>query len=369
MTGFRPVKDYNVDTAREIMKEIINHKRIEKARIYEDWTIEYPSLVKEYNTKDSSASSPLRCPCLYGPYYDNKNLILDIFRNTKQCYGKKAIMARLIILDACDHTNTNKMFVLEDLADAILSIGDENYFISLCEDLVEYHSRSNKVVDLFKRTYGLSKNLDKGNFVVSLLSKYIFMELKLEGENFPFGFPIWDNLRDKSNLAFCDRVLFWGHRDDIISIYCADIIEYIVVMDRIRSRLFDKFTDGLFYDWQQYEILDTYLQIMGSISNGELYSLMNRQQYEQFIKNFQSSGTNTRYWKRIEKQKQDIFTLQIEEQPSKSTSELIIQIRKHILRYTDLHTLFNGFGNDEQYFTKIFEHWKRYYWWCVTSQK
>lgn len=86
------------------------------------------------------------------------------------------------------------------------------------------------------------------------------------------GFPIYDRLAISKNSI--------NNSDDNICIE-----DYIKALNKLRKVIFSIEKDKLFKDYQQYDILDAYLWRMGKLDGGNYSLLLDRNDYQRFIKN------------------------------------------------------------------------------------
>ena len=98
------------------------------------------------------------------------------------------------------------------------------------------------------------------------------------------GFPIYDRLALNMYPIVYDRLAISknsiNNSDDNICIE-----DYIKALNKLRKVIFSIEKDKLFKDYQQYDILDAYLWRMGKLDGGNYSLLLDRNDYQRFIKN------------------------------------------------------------------------------------
>lgn len=210
-------------------------------------------------------------------YVQQRVIINNAFQCTSSHYDLFAIITRLTIIDSLYSTNARySYFSIEEMANAIYSLGNEknasDYFYSIA-------CGGKDAQGLFCRNYGIRKNLNQGNLMMSLLSKYAFFALSQNPTAYPLGFPIYDSLVCNVYTRAC-KVLCATPAKNIQ----ANIENYVAALEVLRNSLFGTSTQ-LFHGMQQFDILDAYLWRMGKIDNGNFSLLLNKQDYSTFIAN------------------------------------------------------------------------------------
>lgn len=226
-------------------------------------------------------------------YRDNRSMLSYLFDMTSNPYCKASIVLRLTAIDSFYSTNAEySYFSIEEMAEKIISIGDEkaaaDYFYDMVTSQVPCDIRG-----LFKEKYGIRKNLSEGSQQPSLLSKYAYYQVRKWREKYPLGFPIYDSLACEMYPVLASR-LGKGRRNFLSSSEKdpetgstdnnLEISMYIKALDDTRSVLFSS-NNNLFQGYQQFDIQDALLWYMGKLNGGNLSLLMSRKDYTRFIKN------------------------------------------------------------------------------------
>lgn len=215
-------------------------------------------------------------------YNQQRAMINRIFQMKE--YDKGAIMLRLTVIDSLYSTNAAySYFSIEDMAEKILALKTQDKAKSHFDSLVSLNMDTN----LFSGKYGIRKNLAEGSKQPSLMSKYAYYQLLQDPQNYPLGFPIYDSLAIKMYPVVCKAIGITPESKSNITISAnadsPNICHYIEALNKLRIALFNG--NCLFYDMQQFDILDAYLWRMGKIDEGNFSLLLSREDYTQFIKN------------------------------------------------------------------------------------
>lgn len=230
-------------------------------------------------------------------YNQQRNMINRVFQNNSQ-YDIGTIMLRLTVIDSLYSTNAAySYFSIEEMAKKIKELGEEsdaaNYFYSIVKEKKDEKpiKRGNiyQTNGLFQELYGIRKNLDNGSKQASLMSKYAYYQLLQNKNEYPLGFPIYDSLAIKTFPKICNKLSDpelskWKLKIPAEPDSECDICNYIQGLNELREILFGK-NDSLFEGLQQFDILDAYLWRMGKIEEGNMSLLLDRNDYERFVKN------------------------------------------------------------------------------------
>ena len=202
-------------------------------------------------------------------------------------YSLPYIVLRLTVIDSLYSTNARySYYSIDQLAEAIWSLGSEQDASKYFYDIVR---GGEDTKNLFGKPYGLRKNLDAGNTLMSLVSKYAYYALLLDGKSYPLGFPIYDSLVMEVYPKVCKNLGLSGMFKNAMS---AKIETYVAALNDVRIALFGS-TNTLFNGFQQFDILDAYLWRMGKFGNGNYSLLLNEADYRLFIANLGLAGTES----------------------------------------------------------------------------
>ena len=273
--------------------------------------------------------------------YTNQRMIINSVFKTDG-YTLDDIKLRLTVIDSLYSTNAAyNYFSIDQMAVEIAKLGPRcvarNYFYSIAEGGEDKY-------DLFGKSYGILKNLEKGDIHISLMSKYAYYELLQEPCKYPLGFPIYDSLAKKAYKAICKKLGIKPiNRNSKKPV--TEIKHHVRQFNQLREVLFDSDcidSNGLFCGYQQYDVLDAYLWRMGKFNGGNLSLLLSKQEYDTFIKNI--FGNNKYKIKKGNKQS------------GKGSSKFdeIVGDKLASGKYT------TPFGNND-HMNELYEHWKKYY--------
>ena len=262
-------------------------------------------------------------------YIQQRAMINRIFRSMKD-YDISTIMLRLTVIDSLYSTNASySYFSIEEIAHEIVALGGEtdaeDYFYGIACGKPDTNG-------LFKRTYGIRKDLNKGSKQPSLLSKYAYYVLLQKPEKYPLGFPIYDKLAAEMYPIVCEK-LGLSFKEEIKN----SIEDYVTALNELRKKIFDK--KGLVMGIQQFDALDTYLWRMGKINSGNYSLLFHKEEYKRFIQNL-----NLKNFKVAQK----------EEESPKFETRIIEGCRTNPTK-----NRVNGINNDVV--EAMLEHWKKHY--------
>lgn len=210
-------------------------------------------------------------------YVQQRKMIGSLFGEyDKDDYGMAKVMLRLIVIDSLYSTNAAySYFSIEEMAEKIMSLGSEraaaDYFYEVATGKVDGRI-------LFDEFYGIRKNLSHGSKQMSLLSKYAYYLLLQDKAKYPLGFPIYDSLAIRSYPKVCAKVGV-PERESIGK----NIKGYIRAINELREKIFDN--EDLWFGLQQFDLLDAYLWRLGKFENGNISLLLDRKDYETFIRN------------------------------------------------------------------------------------
>lgn len=217
-------------------------------------------------------------------YVQQRVIISNAFQCTSSHYDLFAIITRLTIIDSLYSTNARySYFSIEEIAIAICKLGSEknaaDYFYSIA-------CGGKDTQNIFSSHYGIRKNLNQGNLMISLLSKYAFFALLQNPNTYPLGFPIYDSLVCNVYTRAC-KVLCATPAKSIQ----ANIENYVTALEVLRNSLFGT-SKQLFHGMQQFDVLDAYLWRMGKIDGGNFSLLLNKQDYTTFITNIKLNNSS-----------------------------------------------------------------------------
>lgn len=213
-------------------------------------------------------------------YKDQRVLINNLFCKEKYDYSKGTVLLRLAVIDSLYSTNAAySYFSFDDMADNILSIGDEttaaDYFYGIAKGGVDERN-------LFGKKYGIRKNLAEGSQQMSLMTKYAYYALLQDKEKYPLGFPIYDSLVKEAYPKVCNMIGVPSKKTvKLPPMGTPSIEKFIEALKQVRSKLFDN--EELFHEYQQFDIQDAYLWRMGKFEEGNLSLLLSKKEYEDFI--------------------------------------------------------------------------------------
>lgn len=224
-------------------------------------------------------------------YVQQRAMINQIFQSTSgDNYNIQSIMLRLIVIDSLYSTNAAySYFSFEEMAKAICELGPEDkaatYFYNLVCEVEKQDCKNNQSSKLFSSNYGIRKNLADGSKQMSLMSKYAYYVLLQNPKDYPLGFPIYDSLAIKMYPKVCELLKIESRFTESAAENNKLMIEeYINALKEIRIAIFD---DKLYDDFQQYDLLDAYLWRMGKLDEGNYSLLLEREDYDKFIRNLQ----------------------------------------------------------------------------------
>lgn len=220
----------------------------------------------------------------YSAYGIQRNLISRTFSSTSgPNYDYTGVLQRLVIIDALYSTNADRTyFALNDLADAIFSLGEEQVASDYFKNMVSQTPNSVDANGLFdsRTTYGIRKDAGEGTSAVSLLSKYAYYALMSDAsEN--IGFPIYDSLARAMYPKLCAGLHVVPPCKAVKNI---EMTDYLAHLNALRLALFGDCTEKVF-GHQQYDVIDAYLWRMGKFSNGNLSLLLGKEDYKKFVEN------------------------------------------------------------------------------------
>lgn len=264
-------------------------------------------------------------------YNQQRAMINRIFQIEK--YDIASIMLRLTVIDSLYSTNAAySYFSIEEMAHKIYALGNEEQAKKYFNSLITQNDSEN----LFNEKYGIRKNLEEGSKQASLMSKYAYYQLLQDTKKYPLGFPIYDSLAIKMYPIVCNALNIKSSSKNKITIPAdkdidtPNICDYINALDIIRKELFRQDTH-LFYNLQQFDILDAYLWRMGKIDEGNFSLLLSKDDYEKFVTNLGLGHS---------KYNNDFNALVQKEIKNRSTNEIV-----------------TGLSNSE-YISALIEHWK-----------
>lgn len=205
-------------------------------------------------------------------------VINDLFRMTgDENYSLYNIMLRLTVIDSLYSTNARyNHYGIEQLAVAIWNLSSEraasDYFYSIA-------CGGKDTRKLFSSVYGIRKNLDDGNRLHSLISKYAFYAVRQDPNAYPLGFPIYDNLVVSIYGTVCKHLCI---KPKMLSPF--SIEKYVAALDEVRQKFFGN-TTAHFCGYQQFYVLDMYMWRVGKCEKGSYSLLFSIGNYSQFVNN------------------------------------------------------------------------------------
>lgn len=286
-------------------------------------------------------------PLVSYTYTQQRFMINQIFQKTSgKNYNQSSVMLRLIVIDSLYSTNAQYCyFSIEEMAKAIIMLGTEEeaaiYFYGLVTGGKDKRH-------LFSNRYGIRKNLEKGSKQMSLMSKYAYYALLQSPQQYTLGFPIYDRLALNMYPIVYDRLALSknsiNNSDDNICIE-----DYIKALNKLRKVIFSIEKDKLFKDYQQYDILDAYLWRMGKLDGGNYSLLLDRNDYQRFIKNLGLNNST--------KDSQNDEASTSSKENSFHTFNENVRIKTSELK---LSKIIKGL-NDSEHIKVLIEHWQKYY--------
>lgn len=220
-------------------------------------------------------------------YNDQRTLICQLFNTTSgEAYNVGSVMLRLTVIDSLYATNAAySYFSIEEMAQRIIELGSEN---ETSQRFANYalQKEDEEVKALFDEPFGIRKNLADGSKQVSLMSKYAYYCLVQQGDKYPMGFPIYDSLAKDIYPKLWKKLLSGEPMNG-----SDNMADYIKDLTKICNSLFEE--GKTIYGMQQFDLLDAYLWRMGKFSNGNLSLLLERDNYEKFIRNLDLQAHST----------------------------------------------------------------------------
>lgn len=217
-------------------------------------------------------------------YLDNKKLISRIFNTarsplniaiylSKKIIGTKdsllrSVIHRLTVIDSYYSTQmTKRLFGIEEVADKIISISDDDYKLGSRFRRSILNSYAD-IEDLFQDKYGIDKSGANSKAAQSIVSKYAYFLTN-------YRFPIYDSfaresydlisrLYPKYNLVDLERTFDFSY---FSKIYELNVISGINDLDK----------------------LDNLLWLCGKIRNGSLALVLKREEYGELVKHIDFS--------------------------------------------------------------------------------
>ena len=240
-------------------------------------------------------------PSSVNGYVSQRSIIYDVFDKTSgPQYSLPSIVLRLTVIDSLYSTNARySYYSIDQLAEGIWNLGSEQDASKYFYDIVR---GGEDTENLFGKPYGLRKNLDTGNTLMSLVSKYAYYALLLDGKSYPLGFPIYDSLVMEVYPKVCKVCKNLGLSGMFKNAMSAKIETYVAALNDVRIALFGS-TNTLFNGFQQFDILDAYLWRMGKFGNGNYSLLLNKADYQQFIANLDLVGVKSKTFTDMVRQK------------------------------------------------------------------
>lgn len=257
-------------------------------------------------------------------YFNQRAIINSIF--SSEDYSIGVIILRLTVIDSLYSTNASySYFSFDEMAQAIWKLGSRKDAREFFADIVR---GKNNGQALFDKKYGIRKNLDDGGMQNSLLSKYAYYEL-LQDKNYHLGFPIYDSLaREMCPKTY--KSITGGKLSSFSDESTPKIKDYVDNLNTLRDKLFGN--EDLFMGFQQFDILDAYLWRMGKFNGGNLSLLLDKPDYEKFIKNIEMNNV-----------KNEKFNDKVRDK----------------LKELDDHPFKNC--STEKYMTALRDHWREFY--------
>ena len=283
-------------------------------------------------------------PSSVNGYVSQRSIIYDVFDKTSgPQYSLPSIVLRLTVIDSLYSTNARySYYSIDQLAEEIKSLGSEQDASKYFYDIVR---GGEDTENLFSKPYGLRKNLDAGNTLMSLVSKYAYYALLLDVKSYPLGFPIYDSLVMEVYPKVCENLEI---ETILVKNVSPNINDYVSALNGVRIALFGN-NDALFNDFQQFDILDAYLWRMGKFGNGNYSLLLNKADYQQFIANLELDH----------KDGEKLHTSYPSLKTKKDKTEFTNVVR-HLCTTKSVSDIVNNLSN-LLLMTLLLEHWRKYF--------
>lgn len=283
-------------------------------------------------------------PSSVNGYVSQRSIIYDVFDKTSgPQYSLPSIVLRLTVIDSLYSTNARySYYSIDQLAEEIKSLGSEQDASKYFYDIVR---GGEDTKNLFGKPYGLRKNLDAGNTLMSLVSKYAYYALLLDVKSYPLGFPIYDSLVMEVYPKVCENLEI---ETILVKNVSPNINDYVSALNGVRIALFGN-NDALFNDFQQFDILDAYLWRMGKFGNGNYSLLLNKADYQQFIANLELDH----------KDGEKLHTSYPSLKTKKDKTEFTNVVR-HLCTTKSVSDIVNNLSN-LLLMTLLLEHWRKYF--------
>lgn len=277
-------------------------------------------------------------------YVSQRSIISDVFAKTSGAqYSLSSIMLRLTVIDSLYSTNARySYYSIEQLAEEIWKLGSEKAVSDYFDSIVH---GGKDVKELFVKSYGLRKNLEQGNTLMSLISKYAYYVLLSDKTSYPLCFPIYDSLVMDVYPTVCSNL---GLNKVFGKSASPNIETYVSALNDVRTALFGN-NENLFNGFQQFDILDAYLWRMGKFCNGNFSLLFNESDYSIFVTNLGLKDKDG-----------DQLHLLFPKLKSKNGKVEFTDVTGYQCRTMPVANIVDNLSN-AQLMTKLLEHWKRYY--------
>lgn len=217
-------------------------------------------------------------------YASNKAIIRKVWSCTES-NDKHDIKARLTLIDSMYSTQMNRRYyALDELAETmwILSEGDKSklseMFLRFVDtkdiSIFDYYNKEGKKRNLWRDTYGISKDGKPCGVATSLISKYAYFETE-------FRFPIYDSIvREMIPYIWPQDKEFPLPKKKQSTADGGDPIRaFITIISEIRS-----------YYNTTFDLLDRLLWFVGKIRRGNLSLILSANEYQCYLSEEDSSS-------------------------------------------------------------------------------
>lgn len=197
------------------------------------------------------------------PYREGKLAISSLFSSNISMPYRDLLSLRLTVIDSYYSTNMSKRYYgIEDIAEALLENGKSDSELSnlFIEFMSSNFDNESIALKLFLKKYGMTKKGNVAGRSPSLVSKFAYFVTK-------FKYPIYDSLARKSFNLIAQNY----QKLKLEEIGQDQIVKYFQGFKKL---------NGLFND---FDLLDNLLWLVGKIKEGNLSLLVKRSTYKNLI--------------------------------------------------------------------------------------